>query len=86
MGVQDTDIISMNKQGLNVITAQGRINSGDDTGFAFVHCNVTGSGDTYLGRAWRLRPRVVFAYSYMGSHVDEEGWSDNLHKERAKYE
>ncbi|CAL5199155.1 unnamed protein product [Lathyrus oleraceus] len=63
-------------KGLNVITAQGRENMSEDTGFTFVHCKVTGSGyrNTYLGRGWRRSPRVVFAYTYMDSVVNSVGW------------
>ncbi|KAL6331004.1 hypothetical protein AAG906_009432 [Vitis piasezkii] len=71
-------------KGVGVITAQARENVADTSGFAFVHCNISGSGDTYLGRAWRLRPRVVFAYTYMGTLINGEGWSDNLHADRDK--
>ncbi|AES92153.1 pectinesterase [Medicago truncatula] len=64
------------QRGLNVITAQGRERMSDDTGFTFVHCNITGSGhrNTYLGRGWRRSPRVVFAYTYMDSVVNSRGW------------
>ncbi|KAK7363344.1 hypothetical protein VNO77_05484 [Canavalia gladiata] len=63
-------------KGLSVITAQGRESTAEDTGFTFVHCNITGSGNrnTYLGRAWRRSPRVVFAYTYMASLVNTRGW------------
>ncbi|KAK4854060.1 hypothetical protein QYF36_018366 [Acer negundo] len=51
-----------------VFTAQARENVTDNGGFAFVHCNITGSGDTYLRRAWKERPRVVFAYNPLVSN------------------
>ncbi|KAM2621491.1 hypothetical protein TB2_026235 [Malus domestica] len=70
--------------GMGVITAHARENVEDDSGFAFVHCNITGTGDTFLGRAWRERPRVVFAYTYMGPLIDKQGWSDYMHTERDK--
>ncbi|KAL5853691.1 hypothetical protein ACOSQ3_008809 [Xanthoceras sorbifolium] len=70
-------------EGMGVITAQARENVTDKSGFAFVHCNITGTGDTYLGRAWKERPRVVFAYTYMGTLINSEGWSDGSHPERA---
>lgn len=61
---------------MSVITAQGRESEAEDTGFTFVHCNITGSGygNTYLGRGWRRSPRVVFAYTYMGSLINTQGW------------
>ncbi|KAL2978003.1 hypothetical protein AAZX31_13G096300 [Glycine max] len=65
--------------GLSVITAQGRESMAEDTGFTFLHCNITGSGNgnTYLGRAWKKSPRVVFAYTYMGSLINTQGWFNN---------
>ncbi|KAE8658016.1 putative pectinesterase 63 [Hibiscus syriacus] len=69
-----------------VITAQAREKVEDDSGFTFLYCNITGSGNgtTYLGRAWRQRPRVIFAFTYMGNIVHSEGWSTNKHPERSK--
>ncbi|XP_050219863.1 putative pectinesterase 63 [Mercurialis annua] len=65
-----------------VITAQARQNVSDDSGFTFIHCNLTGIGNnTYLGRAWKESPRVVFAYTYMGSLINEAGWSTGKHPE-----
>ncbi|KAK7265483.1 hypothetical protein RJT34_33103 [Clitoria ternatea] len=63
-------------KGLSVITAQGREREEEDSGFTFVHCNITGSGNgnTYLGRAWKRCPRVVFAYTYMASVINYQGW------------
>jgi pectinesterase len=74
--MQGTTINSVAK-GLGTITAQGREDASDDSGFVFIHCKIQGTGDTYLGRAWRKMPRVVFAYTEMGSLIDKEGWSDN---------
>ncbi|KAK9275751.1 hypothetical protein L1049_023020 [Liquidambar formosana] len=65
-----------------VITAQARENVSDVSGFTFVYCNITGTGNTYLGRAWKERPRVVFAFTYMGTLINNEGWSNNMHPER----
>ncbi|XP_062010750.1 putative pectinesterase 63 [Rosa rugosa] len=62
--------------GNGVITAHGRTDVQDDSGFSFVYCNITGTGETLLGRAWRGRARVVFSYTSMGNLVDREGWSD----------
>jgi len=79
----DTTINSVAK-GLGTITAQGRNSNDDDSGFSFVHCKITGTGDTYLGRAWRQMPRVVFAYTEMGSLIDKEGWSDSTATSQSK--
>ncbi|KAB1203193.1 Pectinesterase PPME1 [Morella rubra] len=57
---------------LGVITAQGE--KSDKSGFIFIHCNITGSGDIYLGRALKETSRVVFAYTYMGPLINKIGW------------
>ncbi|KAK7245469.1 hypothetical protein RIF29_40315 [Crotalaria pallida] len=61
-------------QNLGAVTAQGRRNVTDDTGFSFVNCKVTGSGALYLGRAWGPFSRVVFAYTYMDDIIIPKGW------------
>ncbi|KAK9101225.1 hypothetical protein Scep_024655 [Stephania cephalantha] len=71
-------------EGESAITAQGKEQAGDDGGFAFVHCKITGTGNTYLGRAWKERAKVVFAYTYMGTLVNPEGWSDKGFTSRDK--
>ncbi|XP_020227526.1 putative pectinesterase 63 [Cajanus cajan] len=70
-----TTIESVTK-GLSVITAQGRESLTDDTGFTFVDCNIIGggNGNTYLGRAWKKSPRIVFANTYMGPLINSRGW------------
>lgn len=71
---------------MGVITAQARQNLRDDSGFTFIYCNITGIGNnTYLGRAWKERPRVVFAYTYMGHIVNNLGWSTGKHPESKQY-
>ncbi|XP_039165553.1 probable pectinesterase 55 [Eucalyptus grandis] len=42
------------------ITAQGRSNPDDASGFVFNECNVFGSGSALLGRAWRAYARGIF--------------------------
>ncbi|RXH67884.1 hypothetical protein DVH24_028031 [Malus domestica] len=39
------------------------------------------SSDTYLDRAWRGRPQMVYAYTRMTKVVNPAGWSDNNHPE-----
>ncbi|PPE00011.1 hypothetical protein GOBAR_DD02991 [Gossypium barbadense] len=48
-----------------VITIQVRERVEDDSGFTFLYCNITSSGNNtmYLCRAWKPRPRVVFAFT-----------------------
>ena len=67
------------------ITAQNRDNPIDGSGFVFVECNITGSGDVYLGRAWGTYSRVVFMYTYMSSVITPEGWSDFEIPSRQRY-
>ncbi|KAK0571788.1 hypothetical protein LWI29_021602 [Acer saccharum] len=81
--MQNTTIKSVAQGMGGVITAQARENVTDNSGFAFVHCNITGSSDPYLGRAWKEKPRVVFVYTYMGTLINSEGWSDGSHPEHA---
>ncbi|KAJ0032033.1 hypothetical protein Pint_13570 [Pistacia integerrima] len=76
----NTTIKSVAK-GLSVITAHGREEVSGKSGFAFVHCNIIGSGDTYLGRAWKNSPRVIFAYTYMGEHINDQGWLNGMYGE-----
>ncbi|XP_030935929.1 probable pectinesterase 48 [Quercus lobata] len=65
------------------ITAHARDFPSETTGYSFIHCHISGTGHgTYLGRAWRARPRVVFSYTDMSGEVNPLGWSDNVHPER----
>ncbi|KAG9449396.1 hypothetical protein H6P81_009361 [Aristolochia fimbriata] len=61
-------------QTYGALTAQNRMSLLEDTGFSFVHCKVTGSGVLYLGRAWGIFSRVVFAYTYMDNIIIPTGW------------
>lgn len=61
-------------QNTGAVTAQGRSNMLEDTGFSFVNCKVTGSGALYLGRAWGPFSRVIFAYTYMDNIIIPKGW------------
>ncbi|KAJ4815955.1 Pectinesterase [Rhynchospora pubera] len=58
------------------ITAQGRTNEIEGTGFAFVNCSIGGTGLIWLGRAWRSYSRVIFAFTWMSDIISPEGWSD----------
>ncbi|KAJ0047222.1 hypothetical protein Pint_05417 [Pistacia integerrima] len=73
----NTTIKSVAK-GLSVITAHGREGVSGESGFAFVHCNIINSGDTYLGRAWKNSPRVIFAYTHKGEHINDQGWLNDM--------
>ncbi|KAJ3693517.1 hypothetical protein LUZ60_008997 [Juncus effusus] len=59
-----------------VITAHGRVNGDENSGYVFVNCSIGGTGRVWLGRAWRPFSRVVFAYTSMSDIISPEGWND----------
>lgn len=84
-GPQNTQLHVLGDSGMTVIAAQARDSNKEDTGYSFVHCNITGTGSgTFLGRAWRASPQVVYAYTSMGKVINPEGWSDSRHPEYDK--
>ncbi|CAL9045859.1 unnamed protein product [Musa banksii] len=67
----------------NSVTAQGRKDPNQNTGFSLQFCNVSADADlhgsanstaTYLGRPWKAYSRAVFMQSYLGSVIRSEGW------------
>lgn len=83
--VQNSELHVIPGSGVTVIAAQAR-ESNDNTGYSFVHCVITGAGgNTFLGRAWMSRPRVVYIYTSMSGAITTAGWSDNFHPERDRY-
>ncbi|XP_010520512.1 PREDICTED: probable pectinesterase/pectinesterase inhibitor 32 [Tarenaya hassleriana] len=75
------------RQGLanqkNIVTAQGRKDPDQPTGFSVQFCNITADTDlvpnvnktvTYLGRPWKLYSRTVFLQNYISEAVRPEGW------------
>lgn len=56
------------------ITAQGRENPQDSSGFMFKQCNIVGNGKAFLGRPWRDYARVLFYDTYMSNVVIPQGW------------
>ncbi|KAJ7570000.1 hypothetical protein O6H91_01G103200 [Diphasiastrum complanatum] len=58
------------------ITAQNREDPQDPSGFIFLECAITGTGDVYLGRAWGAYSRVIFIRSYFSNIILPEGWQD----------
>ncbi|GMH16588.1 hypothetical protein Nepgr_018429 [Nepenthes gracilis] len=68
----------------NTVTAQGRKEQEDVSGFSVQFCNITADSDllqgpanstyTYLGRPWKQYSRTIFMQSYIGAVVRPEGW------------
>ncbi|KAL9224630.1 hypothetical protein vseg_000648 [Gypsophila vaccaria] len=70
----------------NTITAQGRKDPGENTGFSLQFCNITGDSSltssisnstgtyTYLGRPWKAYSRTIVMESYISNVVRPEGW------------
>ncbi|GJM87060.1 hypothetical protein PR202_ga02978 [Eleusine coracana subsp. coracana] len=63
----------------DVVTAQGRDDPNQNTGFSFHRCRITGAPDlgktpVYLGRPWRKYARVVVMKSYMDGLISPAGW------------
>ncbi|XP_041009413.1 putative pectinesterase 63 [Juglans microcarpa x Juglans regia] len=81
---RDTTIKSVAEK-LGVIAAQDMNGKSGDSGFVFVHCKIQGTGDMYLGRAWKETSRVVFAYTYMGSNINSGGWMKSQHQKNVFY-
>ncbi|XP_059432159.1 pectinesterase/pectinesterase inhibitor PPE8B-like isoform X1 [Corylus avellana] len=67
----------------NTITAQGRKDPNQPTGFSFQFCNISADSDlvdsvnssaTYLGRPWKQYSRTIIMQSYMSNAIRPEGW------------
>eukprot|EP01018_Ginkgo_biloba_P025921 Gb_36005 [translate_table: standard] len=71
----------------NTITAHGRMDPAQSTGFVFYNCTINGTEEfmrnflanpnihrTYLGRPWKQYSRTVFMHSYMAQIIQPEGW------------
>ncbi|XP_020086105.1 pectinesterase, partial [Ananas comosus] len=56
------------------ITAQGRKDPNQNTGFSIHNCFVNAAYPTYLGRPWKPYSRTVFMQSYLGPGVQPAGW------------
>lgn len=56
------------------ITAQGRENADETSGFVFKNCHVTGSSPINLGRAFAKYARVLFAGTTMDNIITPQGW------------
>ncbi|PIA27564.1 hypothetical protein AQUCO_07600020v1 [Aquilegia coerulea] len=80
----DSELHSVAKD-FAVITANSREKDEDDSAFVFVHCKVTGTGNIMLGRIWKDRARVVFAYTDMVGNVSPAGWENSNPKLSNEY-
>ncbi|KAJ1696394.1 hypothetical protein LUZ63_004906 [Rhynchospora breviuscula] len=71
----------------NIVTAHGRTNPAQATGFVFHNCRISGSKEymvlykkntlvhrLYLGRPWKEFARTVFIGCYFGEMIMNEGW------------
>jgi pectin methylesterase-like acyl-CoA thioesterase len=63
----------------DVVTAQGRTDQNQNTGFSIHRCRITAASDlgqtpVYLGRPWRQHSRVAVMKSYMDGSVSPAGW------------
>lgn len=67
----------------NTITAQGRKEAAETTGFSIQFSNISGEQDllaslnstfTYLGRPWKPCSRTVIMQSYMSNVIRPQGW------------
>ncbi|XP_010546740.1 PREDICTED: putative pectinesterase/pectinesterase inhibitor 22 [Tarenaya hassleriana] len=56
------------------ITAQGRKNPNQNTGFVIQNSYVLATQPTYLGRPWKLYSRTVYMSTYMSQMVQPRGW------------
>ena len=56
------------------ITAQGRKNPHQSTGFSIQDSYIFASQPTYLGRPWKQYSRTVFMNTYMSALVQPRGW------------
>ncbi|XP_020205139.1 pectinesterase/pectinesterase inhibitor PPE8B [Cajanus cajan] len=67
----------------NTITAHGRKDPEEPTGFSIQFCNISADSDlvksvnsthTYLGRPWKPYSRTIFMQSYISDVLRPEGW------------
>ncbi|XP_061361717.1 pectinesterase/pectinesterase inhibitor PPE8B [Gastrolobium bilobum] len=67
----------------NTITAHGRKDPNEPTGFSIQFCNISADSDllpsinstqTYLGRPWKTYSRTIFMQSYMSNVIRPRGW------------
>nr|QIR83162.1 pectin methylesterase 4 [Cunninghamia lanceolata] len=61
----------------NVVTAQGRSDPNQNSGFSIHNCKVSAESiRTYLGRPWRQYSRTVVMQSVLDGNIDPAGWTE----------
>ncbi|WP_232058428.1 pectinesterase family protein [Nibribacter ruber] len=73
------------KKGGNYVTAASTL-EGQPYGFVFINCRLTGDAPEksyFLGRPWRPFAKTVFLNTYLGKHINPEGWH-NWNKPQAE--
>ncbi|GJR40824.1 putative pectinesterase [Tanacetum coccineum] len=70
-----------------VVTAHGRINTNQSTGYSFQGCKITAAADlkpvigqyskAFLGRPWFPHASTIYMQSFIDDLVDPRGWLDN---------
>ncbi|KAL9242512.1 hypothetical protein vseg_016504 [Gypsophila vaccaria] len=64
----------LNVTGNGFITAQSRNSPQAPTGYVFQDCNVVGTGNVLLGRAYRAYSRVIYVNTYFDNIIAPQGW------------
>ncbi|KAL8139005.1 hypothetical protein V2J09_005006 [Rumex salicifolius] len=68
----------------NAVTAQGRTDPNQNTGYSLLNCTILPTADlapnvttvqTYLGRPWKEYSRTVYMLSYLDGFINPAGWS-----------
>ncbi|MED6188720.1 putative pectinesterase/pectinesterase inhibitor 32 [Stylosanthes scabra] len=67
----------------NTVTAHGRKDPNEPTGFSLQFCNVTADSDlvsfantteSFLGRPWKIYSRTIFMQNYISDVIRPQGW------------
>ncbi|CAN6994513.1 unnamed protein product [Brassica oleracea var. botrytis] len=68
--------IRSNAKRFGSIAAHHRDKENEDTGFSFVNCTISGTGNVTLGRAWGNYARIVYSNCYIADVITPAGWDD----------
>jgi len=84
----ECELYSRNKQAdINGYISAPSTFPGEDYGFIFDHCRLTGNAaekSVYLGRPWRNHGKSWFLNCWMGKHIHPQGWHNWDKKEAEK--